>query len=161
MIMLKKFERSAHLAELKVSYKRRRKTDPAQVSMPWVVSGCQSAAEYLRSVWSEDRFDYCEDFVMVCLNAAGEPIGWVRLATGGINSASVDPRVVFGVALVAAATSIIVAHNHPSGNLEPSQADKLVTRRIKEAGNMIGVQLLDHIILSRTDSFSFAEQGLL
>ena len=78
-----------------------------------------------------------------------------------INSAAVDPRVVFGVALVSAAASIIVAHNHPSGSLEPSDADKSLTRRLRQAGEMIGVKVLDHLILSRTDAYSFAEHGLL
>ena len=97
MIVLKTFERSARLAELKVSYKRRQKAEPGQVRMPWVCSTPQTAEEYLRSVWDKDRIEYAEDFVVLCLNNAIEPIGWVRVATGGLDYAAVDPRIVFAV----------------------------------------------------------------
>ncbi len=161
MIVLKTFERSARLAELKVSYKRIRKAETGQVRMPWVCSTPQTAEEYLRSVWDKDRIEYAEDFVVLCLNNAVEPLGWVRVATGGLDYAAVDPRIVFGVALQTAATRIIVAHNHPAGSLSPSPEDKAMTRKLKEAGELLRIPLLDHIILGRDGAYSFAEHGLL
>jgi DNA repair protein RadC len=161
MIVLKTFERSAKLAELKVSYKRRKQAEPGQVRMPFVCSTPKTAEEYLSSVWDKDRIEYAEDFLVVYLNNAIEPLGWVRVATGGLDYAAVDPRVVFGVALQTAATRIIVAHNHPAGSLVPSPEDRQTTRRLKEAGELLRIQLLDHIILGRDAAYSFAEQGLL
>jgi DNA repair protein RadC len=161
MIELKTFERSARLAELKVSYKRRQKAEPGQVRMPWVCSTPKTVEEYLRSVWDMDRIEYAEDFVVLCLNNAIEPLGWVRVATGGLEYAAVDPRIVFGVALQTAATRIIVAHNHPAGSLSLSPEDKAMTRKLKEAGELLRIPLLDHIILGRDGAYSFAEHGLL
>jgi len=158
MIVLKNFERSARLAELRVSYKRRAKTEPGQLTMPFACTTPQTAEEYLRSIWDEDRFDYAEDFLVLCLNTSLEPLGWVRVSSGGQNQVAVDPRVIFGVALQTAAASIIVAHNHPSGRVEPSAEDRAVTKRLREAGAIIGVQLIDHIILSRVAAYSFADR---
>jgi len=158
MIVLKNFERSARLAELKVSYKRRMRGEPGQIAMPWASLTPQTAAEYLRGVWDDDRFDYVEDFVVVCLSTVLEPLGWVRVSSGGLDHVVVDPRVIFGVALQTAATGILVAHNHPSGGVSPSEEDRAVTRRLKEAGKLIGIKLVDHIILTRTDAYSFADR---
>jgi DNA repair protein RadC len=158
MIVLKNFERSPRLAELRVSYKRRAKAEPGQLTMPFALRTPQTAEEYLRSVWDEDRFDYAEDFLVLCLNTALEPLGWVRVSSGGQDQAVVDPRVIFGVALQTAATAIIVAHNHPSGRVEPSAEDRAMTKRLKEAGLLIGVRVIDHIILSRDAAYSFADR---
>ena len=98
---------------------------------------------------------------MICLNGSHEAIGWVRVSTGGLNSTSIDPRIIFGVALQTASTAIIVAHNHPSGSLEPSNQDKEVTQTLKEAGKLLKIKVLDHIILTKDSSFSFEEHGLL
>ena len=98
---------------------------------------------------------------MICLNGSHEAIGWVRVSTGGLNSTSIDPRIIFGVALQTASTAIIVAHNHPSGSLEPSNQDKEVTQTLKEAGKLLKIKVLDHIILTKDSSFSFEEHGLM
>ena len=83
------------------------------------------------------------------------------MSSGGLNAAVVDPRVVFAVALQTASVAIIVAHNHPSGGLSPSGRDREVTRRLKQAGELLGIAVLDHVILTRESSFSFQEHGLL
>jgi len=75
--------------------------------------------------------------------------------------AQVDQRLVFSIALQTASSAIIMAHNHPSGSLEPSEADKSLTQRVKESGNLLDVLLLDHLILTREGHFSFQEAGLL
>ena len=98
---------------------------------------------------------------MICLNGSHEAIGWVRVSTGGLNSTSIDPRIIFGVALQTASTAIIVAHNHPSGSLEPSNQDKEVTKMLKEAGKLLKIKVLDHIILTKDSTFSFEEHGLM
>lgn len=94
--------------------------------------------------------------MVVCLNNAHEVLGWVRIASGGMDAVNVDPRLVFGVALQAASAAIIVAHNHPGGNCDPSQEDWVVTERLKRAGELLNIRMLDHLILGRDGCFSFA-----
>lgn len=160
MIDLQVFERSPRLAELKVSYKRSRKISNEPEPSARIASS-KSAEEYFRAIWSAGTLELIEEFVLVCLNGAHHPIGWIRISTGGFNATHVDPRVIFSVALQTAACAIIVAHNHPSGNLTPSSHDIATTKRLKQAGEFLEMPLLDHIILSRQSAFSFAENGLL
>jgi DNA repair protein RadC len=161
MITLKTFERTPNLAELKVSYKRRRPRDDKQEKMPWVLSSPMSCDKYLRTLWDEDTIDLREEFVMVCLNNALEVLGWVKLHTGGLDSSQVDPRLVFGVALQTASAAIVVAHNHPSGSVEPSEADRVMTRRLADGAKLLGIRFLDHLIVNRSSLYSFASSGLL
>jgi DNA repair protein RadC len=161
MITLKSFERSPHLAELKVSYKRRRKVEAGQLAMPWVVTSATSAEAYLRSVWDQDTLELVEEVLVVCLNGGNEVLGWVKVSRGGFSNATIDPRVIFGVALQAAASAIILAHNHPAGTTEASPEDLRVTRRLVEAGRLLGVTVLDHIILTKDKAVSMAELGRL
>jgi DNA repair protein RadC len=161
MIILKAFERSPHLAEVKVSYRRGRRQDKRQTKMPWVVSTSRTAEEYVRSVWNKDTLELVEDFVIVCLNTSHEVLGWVKVATGGFSEATVDPRVVFAIALQTATAALVLAHNHPSGDTTPSPLDRAVTRRLKDAGKLLGIDVLDHIILTKDQAFSFADEGLL
>jgi DNA repair protein RadC len=161
MIQLNAFERTPHLAELKVSYKRRRPADNGQVKMPWIVSTPVDAIQYLRSVWDKDRLELIEECLLVCLNTRLEVLGWVKVAQGGLSAASVDPRIIFGVALQVAASRVLLAHNHPSGALVASPEDRALTTRLKEAGKLLHVELVDHVILTSDSHFSFSEQGLL
>src|SRR5262245_41680080 len=84
MIQLNSFERTPHLAELKVSYKRRRPADNRQVNMPWLVSTPVDAVKYLRSVWDKDRLELIEEVLLVCLNNQLEVLGWVKVSQGGL-----------------------------------------------------------------------------
>jgi DNA repair protein RadC len=85
-------------------------------------------------------------------------LGWHKISEGGIDGTVIDPRLIFSVALKGLACSIIIAHNHPSGNLQPSKQDIAITERIKQAGKLLGIQLQDHLILSNEGSFSFANE---
>lgn len=159
MITLKTFDRTPSLAELKVSYRRGRPRDDRQEKMPFVVSSPISAAEYVRTIWDKDTIDLREEFVLVCLNTALEVLGWVKLTTGGLDAAPVDPRLVFAVALQTASAAILVAHNHPSGSLEPSEQDHRITERLKEGAKLLGLRFVDHLIVNRTGCYSFAGHG--
>lgn len=161
MITIKALERSPHLAELKVSYRRRKPLDRRQVTLPWVILSPCTAEKYLRSVWNLDTLELVEEFVIVCLNNGREVLGWVKVASGGLSSAPVDPRLVFGVALQAASSSLILAHNHPGGQLQPSAEDRIVTKRLKDAGSILGIEVADHIILTKDGAYSFMEHGIL
>lgn len=161
MIALKTFHRSPQLAELKVSYKRRKAADDKQLRMPWIMTSSQTAEEYLRSVWDASKLELVEDFYVVCLNSAHEALGWVRVSSGGLDSTTVDGRVIFAIALQAASAAVIVAHNHPSGNVKPSDQDRAVTAKLQAAGELLRIPVLDHIILGKDSAFSFADAGLM
>ena len=159
MITLKTLDRTPSLAELKVSYRRGRAKDTSQTAMPFFVATPVCCHQYLRKVWDADTIELREDFVVLCLNGAHEILGWVRLCSGGFDHTQVDIRLLLGVALQTASSSIIVAHNHPSGSVKPSPEDEHVTRRIDAACKAVGLRLLDHVILSRDGYYSFVDNG--
>lgn len=102
-----------------------------------------------------------EYFLCFSLNGAHEIIASRVVSIGLLNQSQVHPREVFADPITDRAAAVIVAHNHPSGQLEPSTEDKVTTRRLKEAGDIIGIPLLDHIIFSHSGYYSFAENKLL
>ncbi|WP_332446993.1 RadC family protein [Sphaerochaeta sp.] len=101
-----------------------------------------------------------EHFLSVCLNGAHEVLSVNVCSIGLVNRTLVHPREVFGEAVRQRATAILVAHNHPSGNLEPSMEDKDVTRRLKQAGDILGIKVLDHLIFSEEGYLSMLEGSL-
>ena len=123
------------------------------------VTGSNDAANAFRAIWP--AYDHIEFSYMLMLNRQNQILGYHQLSKGGMTGAVIDVRVIFQVALKACATSLILAHNHPSGNLETSDADRKVTRQIKEAGKILDIPLLDHLILTSDSFFSMADEGLL
>jgi len=117
------------------------------------------AHKYLEEIWPDDR-GMRERFYLLLLNNANRVIGHVELSAGGIAGTVVDIRLAFATALKSLSTSLILAHNHPSGNLKPSQADLRLTQKFKEAGKFLDIQVLDHIILDPEDQFySLTDNG--
>lgn len=159
MITLTTFDRTPTLSELKVSYRRGRARPAGPAGRAAAVTSPVAAEDYLRSIWDHDTLELREEFVLVCLTTSLEVIGWIRLATGGLDSTTVDRRLLLGVALQAASSAILVAHNHPSGSVEPSAADLETTRLIAEGARLVGLRLLDHIILTREASYSMSRYG--
>jgi DNA repair protein RadC len=102
-----------------------------------------------------------EHFLSVTINGANEVLNVRVVSVGLVDRSLVHPREVFADVMSDRASGIIVAHNHPEGSLEPSQADIQVTQQLKQAGEALGIQLLDHIIFNRTGYFSFQEEGLV
>jgi DNA repair protein RadC len=102
-----------------------------------------------------------EHFLCVSLNGANEVIAVRTVSVGLVNRALVHPREVYADPITDRASAVIVAHNHPSGNLAPSQDDMEVTRQLKEAGDTLGIKLLDHLIFNETDYHSMMEKGQL
>lgn len=102
-----------------------------------------------------------EEFWLLLLNKANEVMARERLSTGGMSGTVVDIKMVFKCALDARASGIIAVHNHPSGNLQPSMADQELTRRLRRAGEMLDLPLLDHLIVSERGYYSFADEGAL
>lgn len=103
-----------------------------------------------------------EKFILICLNTKNEPTTISTISIGSLNSTLVHPREVFKVAIMANASSIIISHNHPSGDPEPSKEDIALTRRLNDAANILGITLTDHIIIGSDDRFvSFKEMSLI
>ena len=100
-----------------------------------------------------------EEFWILLLNNANTIIGRVKISTGGVTGVLVDSKLVFKPAIEALATGVILVHNHPSGNLKPSQADISLTRKLKEAGKHLDISVLDHIIIAHSGFYSLAENN--
>jgi DNA repair protein RadC len=122
------------------------------------ISGSNDAYQILKFHLAELR---TEEFWAIFLNQSNKVIHISQLTQGGINQSIVDIRIIFKNALDHFATGIIVAHNHPSGNLKPSSEDIHITKKIKEAGNLMNIQLLDHLIITQNSYLSFADENLL
>jgi DNA repair protein RadC len=127
-------------------------------------------AEKPKIAGSKDAFDLLagelidlprEEFWVLLLNRANRVVKKKRVSEGGVSGTVADPKIIFKLALEELASGLIVAHNHPSGNLQPSQNDIELTRKLKEAGKVMEVQLLDHLIVAGKKYFSFADEGLL
>lgn len=101
-----------------------------------------------------------EEFWVIFLNRANQVIGKQNVSKGGVSGTVVDPKVIFKLAVQFPASAIILAHNHPSGNLKPSQADHQITRKLKEAGKSLDIPVLDHLIIGERDYFSFVDEGV-
>jgi DNA repair protein RadC len=142
-------------SEITVNYRHRIKPS----LMPKLASS-KDSADVLRTIWS-DKLEHIEEFVVICLNRANRMIGWAKVSSGGLSGTVADPKVIFQIALKSNASSIILAHNHPSGNLQPSEQDIRLTRKNKEAGLVLDLQVLDHIILTSEGYYSFADKGTL
>ncbi|WP_294283905.1 DNA repair protein RadC [uncultured Chryseobacterium sp.] len=123
-----------------------------------VITSSNDGYQLLRKYLSDLR---TEEFWAIFLNQSNKVLHFSQLTQGGINQSIVDVRILFKTALDHYATAIIIAHNHPSGNLKPSKEDIDITQRIKEAGKMLNIQLLDHLIVTQNSYFSFSDEGLL
>ena len=145
----------SRLAEVQLKYRSRNPGEQPQISTP------EAAAEYLRNIWDLDALEICEEFVVLILNASKKCLGWCKLSRGGSTSTIVDPAHVFRVALLANAHSIVVAHNHPSGNTRFSRADIALTKRLVDAGQLLDITVEDHIILTVSGFVSYRNNGML
>ncbi len=123
-----------------------------------IITGSRDGYQILRKYLSDQR---TEEFWAIFLNQSNRVLHFSQLTQGGINQSIVDIRILFKTALDHYATALIIAHNHPSGNLKPSREDLEITRKIKEAGNMLNIRLLDHLIITQSSYVSLSDDGLL
>lgn len=124
------------------------------------ISSSVDACNFARQFYYDD-IDIYESFFVIFLNQANNTLGFTKISQGGITSTVVDSRLIFKYAIETLSTSLILVHNHPSGQLKPSQQDVNLTRQIKEACKFIDVNVLDHIILNADNYYSFADNGQL
>lgn len=144
-----------NLAEITVSYK-----PTFKLSERPKISSSTDAEKFFRMAWS-DKLSYCEEFYILLLNRENKVLGVCKISSGGIAGTVADPKMIFQAALKANASSIILSHSHPSGNLKPSQADLDLTSKIKEAGKFLDLPVLDHMIITEEGYLSFADEGLM
>jgi len=154
-INLDMFEKSPDLAEVNISYKIKLKNILR-------ITNSKEAFDALYPLFDKDIIGFKEEFYMILLNRAKYVLGWFKISSGGTTGTVVDPKIIFIVALKTNADSILLGHNHPSGNVKPSDADIKMTTRIHEAGKLFEISLLDHLIVTPDGSFySFADEGVV
>jgi DNA repair protein RadC len=144
------------VAEVELVYKSNVKP-----SMRPKVTSSDDAYQILIRLWDQDKIELMEQFKVLYLNRANKVLCVYPVSSGGLTGTVADPRLVFGAALRVSATSLILCHNHPSGNLKPSIGDMELTRKIKTAGTYFDIAVFDHLILSSEGYYSFADEGLL
>ena len=135
---------------------RRRQASPALEKT--VVRSSKDIAQYLQAHLKDYNY---EVFAVVFLNRANKINHFEIMSKGGITGTVADPRIILKKALEEDATSIVLCHNHPSGNLHPSRADEELTKKIKEAAAYLDIKVMDHIIVSEEGYYSFADDGIM
>lgn len=145
-----------YVAELELVYKS--KVKPSQRPQ---VSSSRDIYRLLKGLWNPDKIEMLEEFKVLFLNRANKVLGVMDIASGGITGCVADPRIILAAAVKANAVNIVMAHNHPSGSIKPSRADEQLTQKIKEAARWMDITVLDHLIITEGDYYSFADEGLL
>lgn len=135
-----------------------RRRQESEVGKKPLISSSRKAYEYLAPSMADLPH---EEFWMLLLNQANKVLRKFSVSSGGLTGTVADQRIIFKKALEEGACGIILAHNHPSGNLKPSQPDIQLTRRMKEAGRIMDIPILDHLIITDTGYYSFADEGNL
>jgi DNA repair protein RadC len=125
------------------------------------INDTRDAYDLLRSIWNRDTIQLIEECKVIYLNRAKRVLGISNLSVGGITGTVVDPRLILATALKTVASAIIIAHNHPSGNLAPSINDEELTHKIATAARYHDITLADHIIITLDGFYSFAQEGML
>lgn len=143
--------------EIQISYKENRST-----LKPTSIKSSACAAELLFEHWDQNTIELHESFKVLLLNNSNNVKGIYELSKGGITGTIVDMRILFATVLKSLSVGIILAHNHPSGKLIASEADKRLTEKIKKAAEFLDVKVLDHLIIAPDGNFySFSDEGLL
>ena len=143
--------------EISLSYRPKRKAEH------WPkISSSSLAAHVIYQSWDQNTIAVYESFKILLLNNSNKVKGIYQISHGGITGTLVDLRLQFAVTLKSLSVALILVHNHPSGTLRPSEADKNLTRKIKSAADFLDIKILDHLILIPTgDYYSFADEGIL
>ena len=148
-----------NISEIEISYKNVVKaSDRPKIS-------CSRDADHIMHEYACDgnlQIEHREYFFVMLLNRANKVLGISTVSMGGMSGTVADPKIIFQTALKASAASIILCHNHPSGNTKPSEADIRLTQKIKKAGGFLDLPAIDHVIITQDNGyFSFADEGLI
>lgn len=125
------------------------------------ISSVKDCYELLKKLWNENTIEMQEEFKVLLLNRGNKVIGVYEVSAGGITGTVADPRLILAAAIKSLSVSIILSHNHPSGNLKPSRADEDLTQKIKVAASYHDIRVVDHFIITSEGYYSFANEGVL
>jgi len=125
------------------------------------IRNANDACRLFRLHWRGDKIDLVEQCKILVLNNAQYVLGIMDVSSGSSAGTIVDTKLIFAAALKTNASRIVICHNHPSGNIKPSFNDEIITQKIKSAGLLLDIVLIDHIILTSSEHFSFADEGML
>ena len=150
------FPEWTRVAEVELVYKTKVKAS----ERPKVTSS-KDIYNVLKQVWDDNKIEMLEEFKVIFLNRANRVIGVYDASSGGITGTVADPRLILAAAIKSLSVSIVLSHNHPSGNLTPSKADEDLTKKISEAAKYHDIKVIDHIIITSEGYYSFADEGLL
>ena len=125
------------------------------------IKSSNDAAQIFKQIWDVDSLEIYESVICLFLNRANNTIGWFKVSQGGLSGTVIDNKLILSTALKCLASSIIIAHNHPSGNTQPSQADVSVTTKLKTACQTLEISLLDHLIITEESFYSMADEGVI
>lgn len=143
------------VSEVELTYKNKVKAS----DRPQITSS-RTAFDILLFNWS-DQIEYQEEFNVLLLNRANRVIGFYNVSKGGQSSTVVDAKVVFAAALKSSSSYLVLAHNHPSLNLQPSLADIQLTKKLVEGAKLLDLKIIDHLIITPYSYYSFADEGKL
>jgi DNA repair protein RadC len=145
------------IAEVKLVYRTK-----VKASERLQIKCSKDAFDIFMESWDLDSIEHIEEFKLMLLTRSNKVLGIAWISKGGINGTVTDVRIILQYAIKANASGIIICHNHPSGNMQPSESDQAITRKIKDSGLLMDVQLLDHLIITAEDSYySFADNGII
>ncbi|CAH0296301.1 hypothetical protein SRABI27_04230 [Pedobacter sp. Bi27] len=144
------------VAEVEVSYKSN-----YNITERPKINSSQDAYRILMQHWQLGRIELLEEFKVILLNTSNRVLGIVDISIGGVQGTLADPKIIFSVALKTNSSKLILTHNHPSGNLSPSDADKRLTEKLKEGGKLLDIEVCDHLIITKHNYYSFADECLM
>ena len=151
-----KFPEWTRVAEVELVYKT-----TVKASGRPKINSVKDAYNLLREIWDENKIEMQEEFKVMLLNRGNKVVGIYEASAGGLTGTVADPRLILAAAIKSLAVSIVLSHNHPSGNLKPSRADEELTQKIKVAAAYHDIRVIDHIIITNEGYYSFADEGLL
>ena len=144
------------VAEVQLTYKN--KVKPSQM---YVIHSSSDIYAICKTLFDDGIIEHREQFILILMNKANKVLGYVLISSGRLSGTVADPCVIFQACLKANANQFICAHNHPSGNLRPSETDIQLTRKLRDGGKLLDIAMLDHLIITNESFYSFADEGLM
>lgn len=149
-------QKTFKVAEVEISYK-----PDYKVSERPQISKSNDAYQILIQQWNMSKIELLEEFKILLVNRRNRVLGVVEISQGGLSGTVADPKVIFAAALKSCASAIVLAHNHPSGKLDPSREDIALTNKIKAGAELLDLKVLDHLIISNDGYYSFGDEGMM
>ena len=156
MKAIKQELKNNQVAECSITYKSKTPVKDRQK-----ITGSKDTYNLLKAIYNEDTIEHHEFFYIILLSKANSVLGFCKISEGGLDATVVDTKIILQFALLSNASGIILTHNHPSGNMQPSKADTETTAKIVKAAKCLDIAVLDHIIVTIDQYYSFADNGLM